>query len=518
MSRSLLAIALCRVSSVEQLQNNSLNQQKGNVLKAAEKLGATIPNDGVWEGQVSSKVGVNFNRKDLLQMFDYCKKHSAVKYLIVQEVDRFMRSPDEQTYWYVRFWYELRVRVWFADKPELNEETHVASLLRYMEGWRAAGSNEERKNKSINGQTAALKEGRYPFSPKPGYTRGHKTGIQEVHPVRGPALKMVLERMASHLVTPSQALVELNKSEFMKDGHAFYKMDKFRKIVTDPFYAGVVEINQQVKIRNEYGLHEPLITKEQHYELLRIMNSKEKNQGGPRKNGNPDFPLSNHVSCDLCKDKTNGRYVGFNHSNGKNPLLVYYKYRCRGCARYIAREELNPKIQAQFKRFSEDGIDDLVKALDIVWQQKEDQAEQDANRIRSNISDLAQTISDHVEAATDPSNASIKDDILNSIAKKKAKIADMEEELSKITRRADSDRERFLRFAFAFIEQMGSRFLEISPENRVRCKLILFPAGFWLDAENKVYTPQISPLYGLATNKKGAEAPLISHLVRVKGL
>lgn len=44
------------------------------------------------------------------------------------------------------------------------------------------------------------------------------------------------------------------------------------------------------------------------------------------------------------------------------------------------------------------------------------------------------------------------------------------------------------------------------------------PVGFYLSAENKVYTPEISPLYGLEANKKDAEASLNSHLVRVKGL
>lgn len=33
-----LAVALCRVSSIEQLENNSLEHQKGNVLKEAAKI------------------------------------------------------------------------------------------------------------------------------------------------------------------------------------------------------------------------------------------------------------------------------------------------------------------------------------------------------------------------------------------------------------------------------------------------------------------------------------------------
>ena len=145
MSKQVLAISLCRVSSIEQLQNNSLKHQKYNVLKAAEGLGAVIPQDGIWEGQQSSKQGINHDRKDLLEMYEYCRKNPAVRYLIVQEVDRFMRSPDEQTYWYVRFHYERNVKIWFADKPELNADTHEASLFRYLEGWRAGGSSPPRR-------------------------------------------------------------------------------------------------------------------------------------------------------------------------------------------------------------------------------------------------------------------------------------------------------------------------------------------------------------------------------------
>ena len=65
---------------------------------------------------------------------------------------------------------------------------------------------------------------------------------------------------------------------------------------------------------------------------------------------------------------------------------------------------------------------------------------------------------------------------------------------------------------------MGDRFLELSKEDRLRCKQIIFPAGFYLNAENNVYTPEISPLITLQTNKKDAEASDIDHMVRVPGL
>lgn len=520
MSKQDLAVALCRVSSIEQLENNSLAHQKGNVLKAAVELGVVIPDDAVWEGAVSSKKGVNFKRKDLRQIYEYCQKNKAVRYVIVQEVDRFMRSPDEQTYFYVKFWHELRVKIWFADKPELNEDTHIASLMRYMEGWRAAGSNEERQNKSINGQNAALKEGRWPFAPKPGYKGGRKSGIPEIHPLKGPALRNILLDIVNKRVTPSQGLVDLNKSEFMKSGHSLYKMDKFRKIVTDPFYAGVVEINKQVKYRNENGLHDPLITLEQHHELVRIMDKKKKTQSGPRKNGNPEYPLSNLVSCKLCiETSTIPRYAGYKHSNGKN-ILFYHKYRCRACNRYLSRDELHEKVEQTFRKssISPDGTENIIKSLDIVWKQKEAQAKQEAVRLTQKIKSLNEDVSNRAIAAIDPSNLSIKPEILSSIAKMKDEAIVLSDELTNLTEKADTDKEKFLRFAFDFVENMGMHFLSISHENRLRCKQVIFPAGFYLDENNKVYTPEISPLFTLQTKKKDTEVSDNSHLVRVKRL
>lgn len=516
MPKHYLAIATCRVSSIEQLESNSLNRQTESVMEAAKYLGVTIPADGLWSGSVSSKSGSNYSRKDLNAMLDYCKTHPNVKYLIVDEIDRFMRSIDEMFYFEVLFRERVQVKVWYAGDPALNSDDPLTKLRRAMEAFKAEGSNLERQIKSIKGQTAALEHGRYPFAPKPGYKRGYEVGIPEVHPVRGPILKDVLIRIVTKLVTPTQGLIELNNSEFMVGGHSPYKMDKFRRIVTDPFYAGVVEIDKQVKVRNEHGLHEPLITMEQHKELVRLMDDKPKTQSGPRKNGNPKYPVSNLINCYECRSNRIGRLVGYDHTNGKPNSAIYEKYRCRSCGRLQHRSELHPKIEQQFKDnpVSEKGINELLKALDIVWRQREGQAEQETYRIRHKIKTLNIAVSQQVEAATDPSNSTIKDEILAAIEGKKAEVIELERQLEAINSEADNDRGQFLSFAFDFVSNMGDKFLDpdiVSRDNRLRCKDVMFPAGFWIDKNNKVYTPEVSELIRLANSNK-------NHLVRVTGL
>ena len=428
-----------------------------------------------------------------------------------------MRSIDEAFYFEVLF-RELGVTVWYACDPMLNAGDLNAKMLKFSKYFPAEGSNVERITKSISGQTAALKEGRWTFNPKPGYRRGYEKGVPEPDPVRGPILKDILARIASRRLTPTTALKELNSSDFMKD-HAPYKMDKFRKIIKDPFYAGILEIDKQIKVRNENGLHEPLITKEQHYFLVQIIEGKPKNQSGPRKNGNPKYPANNIAICDNCLDKRNGRFVGFDHTNGKTSK-IYERYRCRSCGRYLTREEMHFGINQQFinNPITEDGRNDFIDALKIVWKQRKANSEQESSRIRHKITALGIAIERQIDELSDPSNNSFKERIKSSISKKENEISKLEEELENLHSREDDDWQKFLRFSFDFIDQMGTTFLEAKQENRLRCKQIMFPAGFFVNENKIVYTPGISPLITLLPIKKDAEASIKTHLVRVKRL
>jgi DNA invertase Pin-like site-specific DNA recombinase len=87
------AIALCRVSTQGQANEGNLVPQQENVQRTADILGVDLMK--VWALAVSSRKGKNLKRKDLIEMLEYCKRFKSVKYLIVDEVDRFMRSIEE---------------------------------------------------------------------------------------------------------------------------------------------------------------------------------------------------------------------------------------------------------------------------------------------------------------------------------------------------------------------------------------------------------------------------------------
>lgn len=519
MSNKAQAIALCRVSTPEQRLNNSLNRQEANVLKAATELGVEIVK--WWSGDISSKAGTNLKRKDLIQIQDYCKKSRSVKYLIVDEPDRFMRSIDEAFYFEVLF-REMGVTVWYASDSMLNTGDLNAKMLKFSKYFPAEGGNLERQTKSINGQTGALKEGRYPFHPKSGYMKGRRTAVQELHPERGPAFQKALKSIASGSRTPTRALIELNESAYTKT-RAPLKMDKFRKYATDPYFAGITDIDKQVKYRNEFAQHEPMITKEEHKRILEVFSNKPKNQAGPRRNGNPKYPASNMFSHENCLDLKNcGRYVGLDLTNGKPSSAIYEKYRCRSCRRSLPMSYIHEQISSSFAQYylSPDKRKKILKALEIVWQQNERTAEQEIFRLRHQINVLLRAKDDNVEAVANPDNFSIREDLLDAISKKKSEITKLEDKIAELENQKNEDKMEFMKFALDFVEDMGKHFLDstVSLENRVRCKQLMFPAGILVNHKNKVYTPEVSIFYRGTAKKKSTEVLENSHLVRVKRL
>lgn len=514
------AIANCRVSSDEQLQNNSLNRQRQSVVAAAERLGVEIADDGWWSGSVSSKKGNNLKRKDIQEMLEYCERNKSITYLIVDEPDRFMRSIDEALYLEMEF--KLRgVKVWYASDDVLNSDDMTAKLMKFMKYFVAEGSNEERQRKSINGQTAALKEGRWTFVPKPGYMKGKLTGVPEIHPVRGKELQRNLKKLAAGYFNPTRALIELNKTDFTQD-HSPYKMDKYRKVATDIFYAGIIEMDVQVKVSGIEGLYEPLITIEEHYRLVEIFNNKPKYQLGPKRNGNPKFPLNNlmeHRGCTELKNK--GRLVGYDHTNGKYKK-IYQKYRCRSCNKYWHKQDVDSEIVDLFSRYemSTETKEKITNALELVWAQDRKSQAEEMRLIKLKIANLEKNIEQKVESATDVANSFIKDDILRLIGKKKDELSDLEDQLLRLNSGEQSDKREFIRFALGFIQNTGNHFLEpyLTKEHRIMCKQMLFPGGIYINPDGKVYTPKVSTFYRDEVNKKDAEASDNSHLVRVMGL
>jgi DNA invertase Pin-like site-specific DNA recombinase len=504
------AIASCRVSTPEQRLNNSLNRQEANVLRSAESLDVEIPQDGWWSGDVSSKAGTNVKRKDLNQMLDYCKKNKRVKYLIVDEPDRFMRSIDEAFYFEVAF-RELGVKVWYASDPLLNTGDLMSKMLKFAKYFPAEGGNEERIHKSINGHIAAIKEGRYTFPPKPGYMKGSIPGVHIPHPTQFDTFQKALKEVASRLFTPTDALKRLNQTKFVND-HSPMKIDKFQKFLVDPYYAGVIEINRQVKARCENGRHLKMITLEEHNSLVEIMSGK-KVRDYQRKQFNPDFPMNKYLLHD-CEEAA--KFTGAFQTN--NQGRKYAKYRCRKCGKQYKRDSVHTAISNVLDKLDYEGAQqsEFIRALASVWQQKQADSLEQVKAAQNRLNKLQGDKSSLIRQLA-ISDASLKHDVEQEINEVKLQIQSTQKIIDSGAE-LQEDMIDFVKFSLEYTNTLKADWWLLDEENRSQCKLLLFPMGITFDSSQKVSTTQISPLYRLATTKKNLNYSRDSLLVELRGI
>ncbi len=527
------ALANCRVSSWAQEDSDSLKHQQENIKKLASKMNAHIPTEtevgrkggGWWIGVQSSRSGKNISRKDLREMIEICKKYKKIKYIFLNEPDRFMRSVKEASWYEVEF-YQLGVRVYYANNPELNydddateQEKNIIDLQRMLKYYIAQSSNTERFTKAVNGQTAAIKDGRYPFMPKFGYMKGTEAGVHVPIPELKPYLKSILTRLGDGVISLHKSMEEYNNCPYVKSGkQKGYQFDRWKKVVSDPYYAGIVEKNGKcVKARCEHGRHEALITKEQHYYILSLVSSKKKHCDGPRKNGNPDFLLNimtQHKECTESEEKAGrvgksnrGKLVGYSTTNGRSSKQ-YSRYKCRNqkCKFSVSKEELESKVKDLLDslEFTAKHSAVVEKTLKRIWKIEEAGDEAEIKSLRSKVVVAEKELNKLIDKWTSSTNlnATTEQILQSRIEEKNKEIDEYKAEIAKISDNDHSKYEEFVGFAMHFVNHLGTHFFTLTPEYAQKCKLLVFPDGIFVDDDKKVQIPKISWFYSGQNNKK----------------
>ena len=501
--------------------------QQESILKVIDEYDAHIPteqevgrkNGGWWIGVHSSKKGKNIYRKDLLEMVEMCKKYKRIRYIFVSVPDRFMRSLPEAMYYEVEL-AKLGVEIKFTDAPELNykkdateQEKNYIELMRTMQFFFAQSSNTERYNKAVLGQTAAIRDGRYPFMPKFGYMKGTEPGVHVPIPELKPYLKSILIRLGDGLISLHKSMDEYNNTPYVKSGkQKGYTFDRWKKVVSDPYYAGIVEKNgKSIKARCEHGRHEALITKEQHLYIVDLVSHKSKHCEGPkRKNGNPDFLLNiitRHKECHEEEEKAGrigksdrSKLVGYASTNGVS-TKKYSRYKCRRskCKFSITKDELHEKVESILNslEFTEEHSAEVEKTLKRIWSIEEAGDEAEVKSLRSKIAIAEKDLNKMVDKWTNSENMSsiVEQKLQERIEAKSKEIEDYKAQIAEISTHEGARLQEFIDFAMHFVNHLGTHFFRLTPEYAKKCKLLVFPSGIFVDDNKKVQIPEISWFY-----------------------
>jgi DNA invertase Pin-like site-specific DNA recombinase len=506
------AIALYRVSTYKQsVEGHSLDAQAAKVARAAEYLEAEIVRH--WRVDASSRIGKNLRREDLKEALAYCKANK-IAYFIIDEVDRFMRSIKEY-YWYQIEFEKHGVKLIFASQPELNDEGQFAKLRELLAIYEAEASNAERSRKTNDKMEARLAAGFYPGVIKPGYKKSETPGIQRP-----------LEPQWSLL---RQAFIDVLSGVPLKDANRLLndrgyktrsnnKMDLFnlKKILVDPYYCGTVQMSKWSP--NPNGLHKAMITKDQHETVLQIVSGVKHKR---RHKVNPDFKLSNKIECTECLavNVKFPRLVGYAHHNGKvgNKRKFYRRYRCRNCGANILRDVLHEAVSKELLnvKIADEKLDDFLAALRAVWEEDESISISRLKTLQVRLEQLRDSKNKLVIQAANGTIA--EEDVEEALVEIKRQIYEVEQEISSV-KDTEKDFTEFVAFTMKTIDGLQDDFWELDDEHMGWCKQLLFPEGFSVSRDKKVYTPVLSDFYRLATIQKDPTGSSKSTMVGDRGV
>jgi site-specific DNA recombinase len=508
------SIALCRVSTVKQrLEGNSLEAQEVRVYNAAAYLNTEIVK--IWSLNTSSKKGVNRKRKDLIEMLAYCKQHKSVKYLIVDEVDRFMRSIGEY-YWFKEEFKQLNVEIRFASKPHLSGNDQVAVFDEMIDIYRAESSNIERITKTTEKMQARIVAGYYPGVPKQAYRQTATPGLHEPREPQWSMLKVAFKEVLSQEYDLHEVLKRLNAKGYRTTRGSNLDMERFKTILLDPFYAGIVQMSNWPK--NPQGLHKAMILPEEHNRIKEILSDKKKIA---HKQFNQKYMLSNLMGCTECLQDEAAKYpriVGFTHNNGKQGerRKFYEKYRCRACGkenhRKLVHDGLNQILQPL--QLAPQKQEEFIKALRQVWEQEHQDNARYTQTLQGRLDELKGNKNSLVLSIATGKTG--EEDGSAALTGLKTSIKVVSDEID-AAQEIGQDFVDFVEFTMDSIKNMQDEWWQLDQKHLGWCKQLLFPEGFSVSREGKVHTPIISEFYRLATMKKGSEEPSFSDMVTPAG-
>lgn len=495
------AVALCRVSTSKQrIYGNSLDAQEKRILEASNTLNVLLPDEYIWRKDVSSRKGKNLNRKDIREIFATCKNDRKIKYFIVDEPDRFMRSIEEYYWWKVEF-KRIGVSLVFAHKPLAtdNDQNHIFDEL--IDVYRAESSNQERSRKANDKMQARIDDGYYPGFCRTGYTTSDIKGLHIPREPEFTLLQSAYRDVVYGRKTIPEAVRWLTDSGFRLRSSKRIDTSKFKRILKEPYYYGAVSMGKFTL--NEHGRHQPMVTKEEWEIANRIARGVKAKFTVNRHN--PLFPL-NGLLCQECyfgADNKKGKFTGYEHSNGKRggANKRYRRYHCRNCGKSFLRDDLHADIGAFVDnvKLDEAHKQQLKVSLRKAWAEIEQEALDKIRRLKAKLELTEAQKTNLIMSLAE--NPELKDDLREVIAIKKEEISSIASELDN-AQDIEADFNEFVEFALDFVDNLKANWWELDHEDRLRCEQLIFPQYLRINEKRKVSTPEISAIYRYGAKQK----------------
>lgn len=334
------AVIYCRVSTKDQVENNSLESQEKECRKYCVAHELDIVEVFVEPGESAKTV----NRHEFQRMLGFCQKNKGrISHLITYSTSRFSRNNDD--YYAVKA-YLTKMGIVLRCTSEPFDETPQGKFMAGVYALTSQLDNDLKSVRTIDTMNEARAKGHWLSKPPLGYRAGDKNfGASLIpDPERAEHVQKAFSMMATGIFSIQEVLKKLNLEGFKTRGGKPVSIQTFRQLLRKKAYIGKIVSQRTSDIFQ--GDFIPLIDENPFFRVQEILDGKTKLVKTYQKI-NPDFPLRNFVICGHCQKGFSG-----SHSKGRNSSYAYYTPVCRcsgGNSPSIRKERLESDFFAELE-------------------------------------------------------------------------------------------------------------------------------------------------------------------------
>lgn len=508
------AVAYVRVSSLQQLDNESMATQESKIVAYAENLGVDIVHTFREEG-VSAKTAMRPQLQELLAF----AIRNRVDYVLVYKMNRLSRNMDSYS----------QIRVLLTSKgiqvrsaTETIEDNPVGKFLENVFIANAQLDNDIKSQMTRDNMQALARQGYWQHHPWLGYKPVKMPNDSgKPRPTMKPdskstQVKQVLERFSEGDISKA-GLTQYAKSIGLRsrNGKVLSK-DSINRMLETPIYAGMV-VDRLTDGEVVEGKHPALISEATYETNQFLLHGKDSRKGQNHRKISPTYPLKGFVTCCWCDGLL---YASAPTSGGGKSSPRYHCSR-KGCtaeAKSVKAAILNEGFETLLAK-----LEPTPKLLKLYRQVLKSEYVKHLGslntRIRQARNDLSQIDRTRMNAlkkfADEELSLEEKTQIIDELDIEKSRLMSELKKLDQQQLITESDIDSGLNF----MQHADKQWLRLGVEGKQAFQKMMFPRGMVYDMKQQRFgTKQISPLYrGLGT-EKGSEEPSKSDLVAGAGL
>ncbi len=472
-------IIYCRVSSHDQVQGTSLNNQQAACEEYARNKGIEVASIFIERGESATAV----SRTEFLKALDYCRDNKDTEAFVVWKVDRFARNTTDH--------FGVRAKL-IQNGTTLHSVTEPLSndpngkLMETLLAGFAEFENDTRKARCTAGMQGSLRKGLWIWQSKFGYTRPKKITkrVIECDKLEEPRATLLRKGMELYAEgnTSINDLVRLSKEWglYSRNNKVLYKQ-RWSEILEDKYYAGIIT---DPWTEEEYsGQHEPLISLETFHKIQAVKHQ----MGRPnqiRIQKHPDFPLRRFVKCSECHHFLTG-----SKSKGRKEYYSYYHCKKNDCTQYgktIPKSELELLFIDYLRRLVPK--DEYLQLFEVtvlkVWEERMGTVahEHDLHSNRTNLLEKKLSRIIEMRAEGDLSKdeyKKLRGELDSQIAT--TKISANETEIERL------DLEARLTYAKQYIHNMARIWQDLPIDKQIKMQKVVLPEGVTYNKESGTF-------------------------------